>query len=92
MIRQTGIMHILQGPVVAQPDGTFSMYLDVCEEQMELVKLRSGRVLCPACGLKGVGYADHPHAFGLKDYGCARCRYCQQEFEPSLFKPQQVQQ
>lgn len=43
--------------------------------------LQSGRVECPACGRKGVGYAPHPHAFGYKDYTKARCRYCHKTFE-----------
>jgi uncharacterized Zn-finger protein len=50
--------------------------------------LRSGRVVCPACGKKGLGYAAHPHAYGWKDYSYAVCRYCQKRFavkqKPSL--------
>jgi len=43
--------------------------------------LQSGRVVCPACGKKGVGYAPHPHAYGWKDYSKARCRYCGKRFK-----------
>ena len=32
---------------------------------------------CPKCGRKGLHYADHPHAFGWKDYERVRCRFCQ---------------
>jgi hypothetical protein len=39
-------------------------------------KVMSGREVCPKCGKKGVGYANHPHALGWKDYGRVRCRYC----------------
>lgn len=39
-------------------------------------RLGGGRVPCPRCTRKGVGYANHPHAFGWKDYGRATCRYC----------------
>jgi hypothetical protein len=42
--------------------------------------LQSGRVICPACGRKGLGYAAHPHAYGWKDYSRASCRYCQKRF------------
>lgn len=38
--------------------------------------LQSGREVCPMCNRKGLGYANHPHAFGWKDYGRASCRYC----------------
>lgn len=43
--------------------------------------LQSGRVPCPKCGRKGVGYANHPHAFGWKDYSRAICRYCRARFK-----------
>jgi hypothetical protein len=43
--------------------------------------LQGGRVVCPKCGGKGVGYAPHAHAFGWKDYSRARCRYCKARFK-----------
>ena len=43
--------------------------------------LQSGRVVCPACGRKGLGYAPHPHAYGWKDYSRASCRYCHKQFK-----------
>jgi hypothetical protein len=43
--------------------------------------LCSGRVECPYCHRKGVGYAGHPHATGHKDFARARCRYCRCEFK-----------
>ena len=45
------------------------------------VSLSSGRVRCPKCGKKGLGYAAHPHAFGYKDYNRAECRYCKARFK-----------
>lgn len=45
------------------------------------MKLQSGRVECPKCGKKGVGYAPHPHATGWKNYDKARCRYCKATFK-----------
>ncbi len=42
--------------------------------------LRNGRLKCPECGKKGVGYANHPHAYGWKDYQKAHCRYCNTRF------------
>lgn len=44
-------------------------------------KLHSGRLKCPKCGRRGVGYANHPHAFGYKDYSRAKCRYCATYFK-----------
>jgi len=44
-------------------------------------QLHRGRAICPACGRKGLGYANHPHAFGWKDYGRASCRYCGKVFK-----------
>ena len=35
---------------------------------------------CPACQRKGLRYADHPHAFGWRDYSRAYCRFCHQRF------------
>ena len=35
---------------------------------------------CPNCGKKGLNYANHPHAFGYKDYDKIVCRYCQKRF------------
>lgn len=46
-----------------------------------LATLHSGRVKCPACARKGVGFAGHPHAFGYKDYSKATCRYCRKTFK-----------
>jgi len=43
--------------------------------------LHKGRMKCPVCGKKGVGFADHAHAFGWKDYGRAYCRYCGKTFK-----------
>lgn len=45
------------------------------------VQLCSGRVQCPSCGKKGLGYANHPHGLGWKDYERARCRYCHKTFK-----------
>ena len=42
--------------------------------------LRRGRQVCPVCGKRGVGYAEHAHARGFKDYDRARCRYCRKGF------------
>jgi uncharacterized Zn-finger protein len=44
-------------------------------------RLHSGRVVCPKCNRKGVGYAAHAHAYGWKDYGKASCRYCHTTFK-----------
>ncbi len=44
-------------------------------------KLQSGRVICPKCGKKGLGYARHAHCFGWKDYSRASCRYCHARFK-----------
>ena len=44
-------------------------------------KLSKGRRICPRCFKKGVGYANHPHAYGHKDYSRARCRYCNTTFK-----------
>ena len=35
---------------------------------------------CPKCGRKGLHFADHPHAFGFKDYGRVECRFCHARF------------
>lgn len=43
--------------------------------------LHGGRVVCPTCKCRGVGFAPHPHAFGYKDYDKARCRYCKTTFK-----------
>lgn len=53
------------------------------EKKMSKTKetLQSGRVKCPKCGKKGVGYAPHPHAFGYKEYSRAVCRYCRSRFK-----------
>ena len=44
-------------------------------------RLRGGRVECPSCKRKGVGFASHPHAYGWKDYNKASCRYCHKTFK-----------
>jgi len=51
---------------------------------MNTAKLQKGREECPKCKKKGVGYAGHAHAFGWKDYGKARCRYCNARFVLSV--------
>jgi DNA-directed RNA polymerase subunit RPC12/RpoP len=33
-------------------------------------------IKCPDCGKKGLRYADHPHAYGWKNYNKINCRYC----------------
>lgn len=38
--------------------------------------------LCPNCGRKGLHYANHPHAFGYKDYDKIECRFCHARFKP----------
>lgn len=42
--------------------------------------LSKGRLPCPKCARKGVGYAMHAHAYGWKDYDKAICRYCRARF------------
>lgn len=44
-------------------------------------RLKGGRVECPACKRKGLGYATHAHALGWKDYERASCRYCHKVFK-----------
>jgi DNA-directed RNA polymerase subunit RPC12/RpoP len=44
-------------------------------------------VKCPNCGKKGLSYAPHPHAFGLKNYEKINCRYCGASFRPPKVKP-----
>ena len=36
---------------------------------------------CPKCNRKGLHYADHPHAFGWKDYDKVECRFCKSVFD-----------
>ena len=36
---------------------------------------------CPKCDRKGLHYADHPHAFGYKDYDRSVCRFCKARFK-----------
>ena len=51
--------------------------------------VRKGRAVCPRCGRKGLGYADHPHAFGWKDHERLDCRYCRRQFKtPKKPKPE----
>ena len=47
---------------------------------MKKLNLGGGREICPKCNRKGLGFAPHPHAFGWKDYGRAKCRYCNSFF------------
>lgn len=35
---------------------------------------------CPVCNRKTLNYADHPHAFGWKEYDKVFCRGCQTTF------------
>ena len=51
------------------------------------VAVLKGRGKCPACGKKGLGVANHPHAFGHKDYGRFICRYCKKVFKKKENKP-----
>ena len=44
-------------------------------------RLQGGRVECPKCKRKGVGFAAHAHAYGWKDYNRASCRYCKTDFK-----------
>ena len=39
------------------------------------------RYACPICNKKMMNYADHPHAFGWKDYGHVHCRSCHTVFK-----------
>ena len=36
---------------------------------------------CPKCNRKGLHFADHPHAFGWKDYDRVVCRFCKERFK-----------
>lgn len=47
--------------------------------------LHSGRVECPTCHRKGVGYANKPDG-KHKDYSKAKCRYCKAAFSPEKMK------
>ena len=38
------------------------------------------RYACPICNKKMMNYADHPHAFGWKEYDKVFCRGCQTTF------------
>lgn len=40
-----------------------------------------GRAKCPGCGKKGLGFANHAHAYGHKDYSRFSCRYCGKVFK-----------
>lgn len=46
-----------------------------------MTDLQGGRIPCPKCGRKGLGFSAHPHAFGWKDYKRASCRYCDASFD-----------
>ena len=43
-------------------------------------QLYKGRAKCPSCGKKGVGFANHAHATGHKDFSRFSCRYCHKVF------------
>ena len=43
--------------------------------------LGKGRMVCPNCQKKGMGYAGHRHAFGEKDYDRTQCRYCRKTYK-----------
>lgn len=43
------------------------------------------KIKCPKCGKKGINYDDHAHAFGYKDYGFVRCRYCRSRWKAEKF-------
>lgn len=36
---------------------------------------------CPKCKRKGLHFANHPHAFGWKDYSRIECRFCGARFK-----------
>jgi len=38
------------------------------------------KIPCQLCHKKGLHYADHPHAFGWKNYDVVVCRFCQNKF------------
>ena len=42
---------------------------------------------CPACGRKGLHYADDPDAVGWKDTNRLRCRFCGKLFWAPGRKP-----
>lgn len=42
---------------------------------------------CPVCNRKTLNYAEHPHAFGWKDYEHVYCRSCRAVFKATpLFR------
>ncbi|MEN6317257.1 MAG: hypothetical protein ABFD82_00665 [Syntrophaceae bacterium] len=48
---------------------------------LDMALVNKHRAPCPKCGRKGVGYANHPHAFGYRDYDRLECRYCNAKFK-----------
>ena len=46
-------------------------------------------VPCPKCNRKGLHYANHPHAFGWKDYSLIVCRFCKARFRAEKLEKQQ---
>jgi hypothetical protein len=55
------------------------MNREVCKERtMKDSELKKQK--CPKCNRKGLHYANHPHAFGYKDYSRMVCRFCHEQF------------
>lgn len=70
-------------PWVRDPGCPDLNHIEIVGEPVALslrLLLHRGRVKCPACGRRGMGYANHPHAFGHKDLDKAQCRYCRKTF------------
>ena len=49
------------------------------------LNLHKLKIKCPKCHKKGIGFDDHPHAFGWKDYDYVRCRYCRSRWKAEKF-------
>lgn len=45
-----------------------------------LFSLTKGRMACPKCERKGLGYSQHAGDARAKDYGIACCCYCHTRF------------
>ena len=43
-------------------------------------------IKCPKCNKRGIRYADHPHAYGFKNYNRVSCRYCNSFFNSKPFE------
>lgn len=39
---------------------------------------------CPGCQKTGLRYANHPHAFGWKDYDHIVCRSCHTQYKTEV--------